>query len=316
MKIRTGTARAGALAGASLALAVMLFLFLAGTTGQAVDQSTPSQGAPAAGAQTTGAPAGRGGGGNNREPDPMDFEDHEGFTQMFDGTTLTNWDGNPDVWKVVDGAIVGESTREKPAGNTFIVYKATEAKDFDLKLEAKVEFGGGSGIQYRSSLGLGPNANNANTNAAANAAATGAPAPPPRNPRWTMIGPQMDFWLPLNPNNSRYTGQLYSQNNGRGILTWRGQVAQFKPGKATGKVVGNVGDRAALGGYYKFNDWNQLTMIVRGGTFIHILNGQLLAVQIDDDPASSNNVSGLIGLQIEGTPCRISFRNLWLKKLS
>ena len=48
---------------------------------------------------------------------------------------------------------------------------------------------------------------------------------------------------------------------------------------------------------------------------LHILNGQLMAVLMDNDPASSNNVSGLIGLQIEGVPCKVSFRNLWLRKI-
>jgi hypothetical protein len=49
---------------------------------------------------------------------------------------------------------------------------------------------------------------------------------------------------------------------------------------------------------------------------IHLLNGRLMTVTVDDDPASSNNVTGLIGLQIEGTPCRISARNIWLRKFS
>ena len=262
---------------------------------------------PAAASQA--GTAGKKGGGNFREPDPLDFEDHAGFTQIFDGEALKDWDGNPDVWRVENHAIVGESTREKPAGNTFLVYRAVEARDFDLKLEIKVENGGGSGIQYRSHTGLPENAN-----AGGRASGNGVPAPP-RDPRWTMIGPQMDFWLSLNPNNSRYTGQLYSQNNGRGIIAWRGQVVESLPARMP-RLVGNVGDRAELGGYVKFADWNQLTMIVRGGTLVHILNGQLMAVLVDDDPASSNNVSGLFGLQIEGTPCKVSFRNLWLKKIS
>jgi hypothetical protein len=49
---------------------------------------------------------------------------------------------------------------------------------------------------------------------------------------------------------------------------------------------------------------------------MHILNGQLMAVLVDDDPLSSNNVSGLIGLQIESFPCNVSFRNLWLRKIN
>ena len=71
-----------------------------------------------------------------------------------------------------------------------------------------------------------------------------------------------------------------------------------------------------LGALVKDGEWNEYTVIARGGVILHILNGQLMAVLVDDDPASSNNVSGLFGLQIEGTPCKVSFRNLWLKKLN
>jgi hypothetical protein len=56
--------------------------------------------------------------------------------------------------------------------------------------------------------------------------------------------------------------------------------------------------------------------MARGGTFIHVINGQLMAVYVDDDSSSSNNVPGLIGIEIEGTPCKVSVRNIWLKKLS
>lgn len=65
----------------------------------------------------------------------------------------------------------------------------------------------------------------------------------------------------------------------------------------------------------KNGEWNQYAIITRGGVIMHILNGQLMAVLVDDDPASSNNVSGLFGLQIEGVPCKVLFRNLWLRKI-
>lgn len=63
------------------------------------------------------------------------------------------------------------------------------------------------------------------------------------------------------------------------------------------------------------NDWNQYTVIVRGGTFVHIVNGQLMAVMIDDDPASSNNQPELFGIEIEATT-KVSVRNMWVKKLN
>jgi hypothetical protein len=36
---------------------------------------------------------------------------------------------------------------------------------------------------------------------------------------------------------------------------------------------------------------------------------------IDDDPASSNNQSGLFGIEIEATT-RVSVRNMWVRKLN
>jgi hypothetical protein len=240
------------------------------------------------------------------EPDPMDFNDHTGYISLFDGKALTGWDGQPGVWRVEDGAIVGETAAEMfdryAFPNTFLIYHGIEAKDFDLKLEIKVEKGGGSGIQYRSSVGLPP----------------GTPVGTVgqgRDPRWAMIGPQADFWFPVSEKAKDYSGQLYSQNTTRGIIAWRGQVVQALPDKLP-QLIGVIGDRRSLGSYVKDGEWNQYTILARGGTILHILNGQLMAVLVDDDPASSNNVSGLIGLQIEGVPCKVSFRNLWLKKIN
>ena len=79
--------------------------------------------------------------------------------------------------------------------------------------------------------------------------------------------------------------------------------------------MGNIGDRDALGKFIKQNDWNEYTVIARDPTFIHIINGQLMAVMIDDDPTSSNNWSGQIGIEIEATT-KVSVRNIWLKKLN
>jgi hypothetical protein len=245
--------------------------------------------------------------GSYPEPAPLDFNDHTGFTSIFDGKTLTGWDGRPGVWSVQDGIIVGESSKEKPAGNTFLVYHGTgkqefTAHDFDLKLDIKVELGGGSGIQYRSSTGI----------PVGRVAGKGEP---PLDPRWVMVGPQADFWWPTDEKHNTYTGQLYSQNTARGIIAWRGQVVESLAGKPP-QLVGAIGERSALGVFVHQGEWNQYEIIARGGVILHILNGQLMAVLVDDDPASSNNVSGLIGLQIENLPCKVSFRNLWIRKLN
>jgi hypothetical protein len=235
------------------------------------------------------------------EPAPMDFNDHTGFTQIFDGKSLTDWEGDPSVWRVENGAIVGESSKDNVVYNAYIWRKNLVAKDFDLKLEIKCEIAGGSGIQYRSQTGLPWN--------------KPLHAGEKRNLDWMMTGPQADFWYPVNPLHASYSGQFYSENTPLGIVAWRGEVVSSAAGSAP-QLVGTIGDRSALGGYVKVNDWNQYEIVARGGTLIHILNGQVMAVLIDDDPASSNNLAGKIGIELEGTPAKVSVRNIWIKKLN
>ena len=234
------------------------------------------------------------------EPAPFDFNDHTGYVSLFDGVSLNGWDGNPKFWRVENGAIVGESTPTNPSGNSYIVYRDLVARDFTLKFEIKVEGDGGSGIQYRSQTGL-PWLANIPPAVTANVG--------PVNLNWMMTGPQADFWP------SRvYTGQFYSENTPMRILAWRGQVVEGF-GARSKTLVGTIADRAALGTVVKANDWNQYVVIARGGTFVHVVNGQLMAVMIDDDPASSNNQPGRFGIEIEATT-KVSVRNMWVKKIN
>ena len=99
-----------------------------------------------------------------------------------------------------------------------------------------------------------------------------------------------------------------------GIMAFRGQVVEGA-GLGAKRLMGNIGDRTTLGTLVKMNDWNEYTVIARGGTFIQIVNGQLMAVMVDDDPDSSNNQPGLFGIEIEATT-KVSVRNIWLKKLN
>ena len=243
---------------------------------------------------------GRGGSLRFTEPSPIDFNDHDGYVSLFDGVSLKGWDGNPKFWRVESGAIVGESTPRNPSGNSYLVYRNLEAKDFTLKFEIKIEGDGGSGIQYRSKTGL-PWLATIRPEVTANVG--------PVNLDWMMTGPQADFWP------SRvYTGQFYSENTPMRILAWRGQVVEGFGARGK-RLMGTIADRDALGSVVRMNDWNRYVVIARGGTCLHIVNDQLMAVMIDDDPSSSNNQAGLFGIEIEATT-RVSVRNMWVKKLS
>lgn len=254
---------------------------------------------PAGALGASGASGGRGRGGQFRQPDPIDFSDHTGWSELFDGKSLNGWDGNPEVWRLESGNLVAEYSSAPGTRNreTFIIWKGGEPQNFELKLEIRLEGAGAdSGIQYRSYL-------------------TPPAATPPANPaiapdRWSLSGYQFDFNFPNN-----FTGQVVDGGRGnRGIVSFRGQMVRTEQGKNP-RLLATLGMTDELGGYFKPGDWNQVHLIARGNTLIQTINGHVMAILVDDDPATARS-KGLIGLQCSGSgPVKISFRNIWLKNL-
>ena len=79
--------------------------------------------------------------------------DAEGFRPLFDGKTLEGWDGDPKFWRVEDGCITGQTTKENPATyNTFLIWRGGKPADFQLKIEFRMPNPGfaNSGMQIRS----------------------------------------------------------------------------------------------------------------------------------------------------------------------
>ncbi|MCH8332713.1 DUF1080 domain-containing protein [Candidatus Sumerlaeota bacterium] len=75
-----------------------------------------------------------------------------GFVDLFNGSDLSGWTGDPKLWNVEDGVIVGSTHGVEIKANSFL---ATEKSfsDFILKVSVKLE-NHNSGIQFRSeSLG-------------------------------------------------------------------------------------------------------------------------------------------------------------------
>lgn len=72
-----------------------------------------------------------------------------GFKPLFDGKTLNGWSGDPRLWRVEDGAIVGSTEGVTLDKNTFLIYKGGEFSDFILRAEVKLR-NHNSGIQFRS----------------------------------------------------------------------------------------------------------------------------------------------------------------------
>jgi hypothetical protein len=211
--------------------------------------------------------------------------DEPGFQAIFDGRTLTGWEGNPTYWRVENGAVVGEITSDTVIkSNTFIIWRGGRPKDFDLKLDYRITAGGNSGINYRSAI---------------------VPDPVTPDNRFAMRGYQFDL-----DGARRYPGNNYEEK-GRLFLAVRGQVTRVVGGRPP-VLVSTIGDAGQLAAVAT-DDWNSVHISARGNTLVHMLNGRLMSVVIDDD-APNRPVDGLIGVQVHvGPPMKVEYRNIRLK---
>jgi hypothetical protein len=73
----------------------------------------------------------------------------DGFESLFDGKTFEGWEGNLDVFRIEDGAIVAGSADKPVARNEFLCTKK-EFGDFELRVKFKlVGKGANAGVQVR-----------------------------------------------------------------------------------------------------------------------------------------------------------------------
>ena len=61
----------------------------------------------------------------------------EGFVSLFDGKTFAGWQGDFDVFRIEDGAIVGGNVKEPIPRNEFLT-SAKEYGNFELRLKFKL----------------------------------------------------------------------------------------------------------------------------------------------------------------------------------
>ncbi len=73
-----------------------------------------------------------------------------GFKPLFNGKNLNGWEGDPKLWSVKDGVLVGSTDGVEIQDNTFLITKE-KFQDFELRLEIKLR-NHNSGIQFRSEV--------------------------------------------------------------------------------------------------------------------------------------------------------------------
>lgn len=233
-------------------------------------------------AQQGPPPGGPRAGGPRREP--VAKLEETGFTPIFDGTTMTGWDCDPDFWKVENGEIIGQTAADhQPKQNIFCIWKGAQPADFELRLQYKLTGEtGNSGIQYRS-------------------------VEMPEVARWVLKGYQADI-----DGKEMFTGQVYEERI-RGFVALRGQLVYVPDGQKPG-WIGTLGNADDLKSVIKSGDWNDLDIIARGTTLIQLINGRVMSVLIDDDKAH-RKLEGEIGIQLHKTQAAMTIetRNIRIK---
>lgn len=215
--------------------------------------------------------------------------DEYGFVSMFDGKTLTGWDGDPTYWRVEDGAIVGENT-PAPKQNTFLIWRGGTPGDFELRAACRLT-GWNGGIQFRSS----------------------------ELPqfKWMMKGYQAD--MEGVPFNQSVTGNIREEQSGSGgrrdFAARRGQFTYIAEGKKP-QLVGSLGEESELRAILKDPpEWNTFQVIARGNVLITVVNGRVMSMLIDDDLAF-RKADGLIGIQVHtGAPMKIEVRDIRIRMM-
>ncbi len=216
-----------------------------------------------------------------------------GFISLFNGRDLANWDGNPLLWSVQDGVIVGRRViAEKPdKGNTFLIWKGGRPANFELRASFRLLSNNGtgwanSGIQYRSRV-VDPE-------------------------HWVVRGYQADM-----DGSGKYVGQLYEEGY-RGFLALPGQRVRItggEGGKPRIDVLGQTAEPAAIRAAIRAQGWNTYVIIAEGNHLRQYFNGLLTAEATDLDQANAA-ASGVIALQLHaGLPMTVQFKDILLKPL-
>jgi len=261
-----------------------------------------------------------------------DFNDHEGWKQVFDGRSLNGWDGSKDVWRVEDGAIVGESTVEHPTiwnvngantGTAWLILNG-KLKNFAFKTEVKLEGRTNSGIFFRATR-LGAIPDDVYAEQLKKRIPEGGPTVRPNGTAWEVRGYEADY--AINPNGNlgdccngpqRGVGQIEFGHNPqpprRPGGAPRGMVTLSSEGGKR-ELIGTIGDPKDLASKFTPTEWTQVEVIASGNVFMCIINGQLMSVWVDVDQ-KFGNPEGEIAVEVEGQGnVKAMFRNMWLKIL-
>lgn len=202
--------------------------------------------------------------------------------KLFDGATLTSWEGDSKYWRVEGGAIVGEIPKGQTLGkNTWLVWRGGELANFDLRLQFKLSGlpAANSGIQFRCQV---DNVDH-------------------------VSGYQADLDM-----GATWLGRIYDEH-GRALLVERGsRVAIAADGTRQTEIFAPANQYAVL---FREREWNDYRIVAIGDRAAVYVNGTLFS-EFRDQQSGERDLKGALAFQLHSGPeTRIEFRNITLENL-
>ncbi len=205
------------------------------------------------------------------------FAESQGFNRIFNGKNLDGWDGNPELWRVESGEIVGSTTGpDQLTYNQFLIWRGGVVRNFELRAKVK-QTGNNTGIQYRSVEST--------------------------DRKWAIRGYQCD----IHPN-MPFRAMMYEEG-GRGILAPNGQSVIVDPSGVKWRVSEHEPVNANIA------EWHEYRIIAKGNHCIHQIDGKTTA-ELTDFEESKRSLEGLIAFQIHRGPAmEVRIKDVLLREL-
>ena len=206
-----------------------------------------------------------------------------GFVSLFDGKTLDGWEGDRTIWSVQDGAITGQTTADTGLKeNNFLIWK-DQVENFELRLKFRLE-GGNSGIYYRAQK-----------------------RPAGQTQGDPLVG---------HPGRLRRLGPLDRRDHGVPAPRRAGRARPEGRDRRAGQEAGDGrwAIRRSCSRPSNPSEWNDYTVIAKGGSVVLKINGVTMCELDDRDP--KRLVHGWLALQVHvGPPMRVQFKDIYLRRL-
>lgn len=201
---------------------------------------------------------------------------------LFDGKTLTGWDGDARFWRVEDGVITGETTPDQTlTKNTFLIWRGGTVGDFTMEFSYRIlSVDGNSGFQFRS-VDRG---------------------------EFLVTGYQAN----IEQGGRNRNGMLYDEGTGREVLALAGERTRVGDGKtrlATEKFAVAKDLFAKVNG---IGEWNHYRVDATGNHIRITINDTLFCEVVDEGEQQAAK-EGIIAFQLHvGKPMKLQLKDLKL----